>query len=205
VGETQVSSREDILASIRARGKRTVPSPNPYVPPVVLDAVAAFAESARLANAEVRLVENSAAVPSVVADLLRSRNLPARVHVPAQAQHFPWHHAPGLTVESGMPGGEDAAIAVARHGIAETGTLAYVATPDAPPSWHFRPGFEIAVVRAEDILPHMEDVLRRLKKAGEIPSTTNFVTGPSRTGDIEQTLELGAHGPKALAILIIEN
>jgi L-lactate dehydrogenase complex protein LldG len=205
VGETQVSSREDILASIRARGKRTVPSPNPYVPPVVLDAVAAFAERARLANAEVRLVENSAAVPSVVADLLRSRNLPARVHAPAQAQHLPWHHAPGLTVELGLPGGEDTAIALAGYGIAETGTLAYAAATDAPASWHFRAGFEIAVLRAQDILPHMEDVLLRLQSAGDLPSTINFVTGPSRTGDIEQTLELGAHGPKALAILIIEN
>jgi L-lactate dehydrogenase complex protein LldG len=61
------------------------------------------------------------------------------------------------------------------------------------------------VVGANDILPHMENVLQRLKAAGELPSTVNFVTGPSRTGDIEQTLELGAHGPKALAILIVEN
>ena len=57
-------------------------------------------------------------------------------------------------------------------------------------------------MRADSILAHMEDVIGRLKLAG-LPSTLNFVTGPSRTGDIEQTLELGAHGPKALAILII--
>jgi len=45
-------------------------------------------------------------------------------------------------------------------------------------------------------------VLVQVKRRGW-PATLNFVTGPSRTGDIEQTLELGAHGPKALAILIV--
>jgi L-lactate dehydrogenase complex protein LldG len=58
------------------------------------------------------------------------------------------------------------------------------------------------VLRAADILPNMENVLARIKARG-LPHTINFVSGPSRTGDIEQTLELGAHGPKALAILII--
>jgi L-lactate dehydrogenase complex protein LldG len=50
----------------------------------------------------------------------------------------------------------------------------------------------------------MEDVFAQVKSGGH-PSTLNFVTGPSRTGDIEQTLELGAHGPKALAILIVQS
>jgi len=60
------------------------------------------------------------------------------------------------------------------------------------------------VLRANTIQPQMENVLARIKETmGPIPHTINFVTGPSRTGDIEQTLELGAHGPKALAVLIV--
>jgi L-lactate dehydrogenase complex protein LldG len=59
------------------------------------------------------------------------------------------------------------------------------------------------VLRASDVLGQMEDVLARIKATGPIPHTINFVSGPSRTGDIEQTLELGAHGPKALAVLIV--
>lgn len=200
-----MSAREDILGNIRERRIRRAVPPDSYVPPVISDCVAAFAERARFANAEVRIVENSDAVPEAVADLLRSKNLPAKVHVPVSAQILAWQHAPGLTLESEPPGADDAGIAIARYGISETGSLAYAAASDAPASWHFRAGFEIAVLRAEDILPHVEDVLRRLKAAGELPSTVNFVTGPSRTGDIEQTLELGAHGPKTLAILIVEN
>jgi L-lactate dehydrogenase complex protein LldG len=184
---------------------RTTPPPEPYSPPLVLDPVTALAERARLANADVQIVEDDQAVPTTIADLLRSKDLPARVCVPEIARDLPWGNAPGLTIESVAPGPEDSAIGLAQYGIAETGTLAYAATPNAPASWHFRAGFEIAVIRARDILPHMEDVLWQLKDSGSLPSTLNFVTGPSRTGDIEQTLELGAHGPKALAILIVKD
>ncbi len=61
------------------------------------------------------------------------------------------------------------------------------------------------MLSADAILPHLEEVLAKVKARGEFPRTLNLVTGPSRTGDIEQTLELGAHGPKALAILIVGN
>ena len=43
----------------------------------------------------------------------------------------------------------------------------------------------------------------RSRRRAALPSTINLVTGPSRTGDIEQTMELGAHGPKALAVLVV--
>jgi L-lactate dehydrogenase complex protein LldG len=164
--------------------------------------VEAFAERARRANAEVRLLESEAEVPSAIAELLRARNLPAIVHVPPHAMKLPWDTASGLTLVDEPPGADDAAIAIAPFGIAETGTLAYAAEAEAPASWHFLAGFEIALLRADAILPHMEDVIAEMKKS-VFPSTVNFVTGPSRTGDIEQTLELGAHGPKALAILIV--
>jgi L-lactate dehydrogenase complex protein LldG len=122
--------------------------------------------------------------------------------VPPGASDLPWSSAPGLTIERGAPGPDDTAVAIAPFGIAETGTLAYASGKETPAAWHFRAGFEIAILRAADILPHMEDVIARLKERG-LPSTVNFITGPSRTGDIEQTLELGAHGPKALAILVV--
>ena len=84
--------------------------------------------------------------------------------------------------------------------IAETGTLVQPSRAASPASWHFRPGFEIAILNASDIVAHLEDALAKL---GALPTTVNLITGPSRTGDIEQTLELGAHGPKALAVLIV--
>ena len=101
------------------------------------------------------------------------------------------------------PGPDDAALAMAPFGIAETGTLVYLASPDRPASWHFRAGLEIAVIGADCIVSNLESALARIKSEGALPPTINLVTGPSRTGDIEQTLELGAHGPKELVILIV--
>jgi L-lactate dehydrogenase complex protein LldG len=199
-----MNAREDILTAIRGQRTKTAAEPPAYAAPAPADAIEAFAEHAELANAEVRFIDNIGEVPQAIAELLRGRNLPAVVHVPPCASDLPWESAPGLTLKCAAPGPEDAAMAIAPFGIAETGTLAYPSAADAPASWHFRAGFEIAVVRAETILPHMEDVIAQVKVHG-LPSTVNFVTGPSRTGDIEQTLELGAHGPKALAILIVRS
>jgi L-lactate dehydrogenase complex protein LldG len=61
------------------------------------------------------------------------------------------------------------------------------------------------MIAAADIIGDYETVWRRLREIygpGELPRTVNLVTGPSRSADIEQTLILGAHGPRALHILI---
>lgn len=203
-----MSSRDEILSAIRLRRVRNEKRPSPYRPaPIDGDAIAQFARRAASQAAEVRHVASMDDVPAAVADILRSRNMQAVIHMPpnSSVDQLPWQSAPGLTRETSPPGPEDAALALAPYAIAETGTLAYASAPDAPASWHFRAGLEIAVLRAGAILPHLEEVLAKVKTRGEFPRTLNLVTGPSRTGDIEQTLELGAHGPKALAILIVDN
>ncbi|MFL6689941.1 MAG: lactate utilization protein C [Alphaproteobacteria bacterium] len=197
-----MSARNDILSAIRDRQVKSAPAPPEYHAPTPANLVQAFAHRAQLASAEVRFIDSEADAPEMIADLLRARNLPAVVHVPLSCTSLPWHRTPGLTIDVASPGPDDAAVAIAPFGIAETGTLAYPSRADSPASWHFCAGFEIAVLRADAILPHIETVIGRLKASG-LPSTINFVTGPSRTGDIEQTLELGAHGPKALTILIV--
>ncbi|HXM00600.1 MAG TPA: LUD domain-containing protein [Rhizomicrobium sp.] len=200
-----MSARDDILAGIRARRVSNAPRPPLYRAPTRSgDLATQFAAQAAAVHAEITVLEHASDIPQAIANILRSKNLPAIVHVPdgSALGGLPWEHAPGLTVERAAPGPDDAALAEADFGIAETGTLAYFAKAGAPASWHFRPGLEIAVVHAETIMPHMENALAQ---AGVLPHTVNFVSGPSRTGDIEQTLELGAHGPKALAILIVKS
>jgi L-lactate dehydrogenase complex protein LldG len=195
-----MSARDDILNTIRAQRVRSTVRPASYVPPPTeADSVAAFAERASSVNAEVRILNDVGGITAAIAELLRSKNLPAEIHVAPDA---PAMDGGALVVKRTPPGPDDAALTTAPFGIAETGTLAYPASAENPASWHFRPGFEIAVLKASDVVPHMETVIARVKAKG-LPHTLNFVTGPSRTGDIEQTLELGAHGPKALAILIV--
>jgi L-lactate dehydrogenase complex protein LldG len=195
-----MSARDDILGAIRAQRVRSAVRPASYVPPAsASDPVAIFAERAAAVNADIRILNNASEIPAAIADLLRGKNLPAEIHIAPDAQAM---DVGALTVKRTPPGPDDATLTTAPFGIAETGTLACPAAPENPASWHFRPGFEIAVLKASDIVANMETVIARAKAKG-LPHTLNFVTGPSRTGDIEQTLELGAHGPKALAILIV--
>jgi L-lactate dehydrogenase complex protein LldG len=196
-----MSARDDILSALRDRRVRIAPRPAQYTPAAPPgDLVTTFAQRATAIYADVRVLDSAAEIPNTVADILRGKNLPAEIHIAPDAEA---PDLPALTIKHTPPGPNEATLTTAPFGIAETGTLAYPATPDNPASWHFRPGLEIAVLRAADILPHMENVLARVKAKGALPHTINFVSGPSRTADVEQTLELGAHGPKALAILII--
>lgn len=197
-----MTARDDILQAIGRASQSPGLPPAPYTPSPIGDLQQRFVAMAERAAMEVRLLASAAELPSAISDILRGRNLPARLHVP-----------PGCPLDiSGWqgelvptpPGPDDAALAPVPVAIAETGTLVYPASASAPASWHFRAGLEIAVLHVRDIVGHMEDVLVRIRASG-LPPTLNFITGPSRTADIEQTLELGAHGPKALSLLLIKD
>jgi L-lactate dehydrogenase complex protein LldG len=199
VAGTQVTARDEILANIRARRLTQAPHPAPYSAPKTSgDLVEAFAKRLSAAHAEVRMIDGMNDIPAAIADVLRARNMAPQVHMPPDA---PPLDLPGVQILGDPPGPFDAAVTRAPLAIAETGTLAYASGAGAPASWHFRPLLEIAILHASDVVGEFEDVLAKL---GTLPSTLNLVSGPSRTGDIEQTMELGAHGPKGLVVLVVK-
>lgn len=198
-----MSGREEILQSIRARQLAQTPKPAVYrAPPTTGDLPEIFAKKLSAQHADVRMLDNMADVPAAIADILRGRNMAAEIHI-APDSELASLDLPNVEISQRPPGQFDAAVTLAPFAIAETGTLAYVAAKGAPASWHFRPVLEIAIVRASSVVAELEDVLAALPDG--LPSTLNLVSGPSRTGDIEQTMELGAHGPKALAVLIVRS
>ena len=88
--------------------------------------------------------------------------------------------------------------------IAETGTLMLVSGAATPSSVSLLPETHVAVVRCERILTGMEETWSLLRaELGSMPRAVNFVSGPSRTADIEQTLVLGAHGPYRVHIVLV--
>ena len=90
--------------------------------------------------------------------------------------------------------------------MAETGTLILVSGAENPTTLNFLPDNHIVVVNAKDIAGDYETVWQNLRRAygkGQMPRTVNMVTGPSRSGDIEQTILLGAHGPRSLHIIVV--
>jgi L-lactate dehydrogenase complex protein LldG len=197
-----VSARDAILLSIRSRTRAAAPKPDSYRAPIIpFDLVAAFVTKAEAVNTEVRILEREGEIPTAIAEILRAHNLAARIHLPPNSDVG---GLGGLTILRDPPGPDDTAVTRVPLAIAETGTLVQPARNASPASWHFRPGFEIAILKASDIVVHFEDAIQKLK-AQDLPPTINLITGPSRTGDIEQTLELGAHGPKALAVLIVRD
>jgi L-lactate dehydrogenase complex protein LldG len=90
--------------------------------------------------------------------------------------------------------------------LAETGTLMLLTGPDTPATVSLLPETHVALVAASRVVSHMEVAWDLARAAcGELPRGVNFISGPSRTGDIEQKMVLGAHGPRNVHIVIVRS
>ena len=90
-------------------------------------------------------------------------------------------------------------------GVAETGSLVLLSSADSPTSLNFLPDNYLCLLRREHLVRHIEDVWQRLRQDySGLPRAINFITGPSRTADVEQTIQLGAHGPRRLHVILLE-
>jgi L-lactate dehydrogenase complex protein LldG len=169
--------------------------------------VTLFAEMAQEVQTTVERVASLADVPRAVADWLAGQNLPAEfvMSPDKQLDDVPWSERPLLRFRRGAPDPTDlTGVTACFAGIAETGTLMLVSGAESPATLNFLPDNHVAVVRASQIVGTYEDGFDRLRLSGEVPRTVNFVTGPSRTGDIEQKIQLGAHGPRRLHLVIVD-
>ncbi len=118
---------------------------------------------------------------------------------------IPWGERPLLRLRRGKAApGDHVSVTPAFAAIAETGTLMLTSGPETPTTLNFLPDTHIVVLRADQVLPHYEEGWSRLRARGPMPRTVNFITGPSRTGDIEQRIQLGAHGPRRLHIVLVD-
>jgi L-lactate dehydrogenase complex protein LldG len=148
-----------------------------------------------------------AEVPGAVAAYLAQQNLaPALVVSPhPELERIPFADLPLLEVRFGKATPSDpVCLTQGFVGIAETGTLMLPSGPTRPTSNNLLPDNAIVVLRAGDVVGCYEDAFDRLRAAQKMPRNVMLVTGPSRSADIEQTLELGAHGPRRLHVLIID-
>jgi L-lactate dehydrogenase complex protein LldG len=168
-----------------------------------------FSEMAAAVSATIEELASSAEIPAAVQNYLRSHNLPQQLRHGADPviNSLPWtEDAPSLERHKGRAEmTDDTSLSRAFAGVAETGTLVMTSGPDNPTTLNFLPENHIVILFADDIAASYEDVWDRLRLNGSaLPRTVNMITGPSRTGDIEQTIELGAHGPRRLHIMIVD-
>ena len=219
-----MSSREDILGRVRASLHRNAgnaavardvmaaalanrnPGPQPAVASESRAQLERFRLKSEVASSTVDIVATDADVPAAVAKYLGAMSLPTSAVAWASLASLDWAGA-GLKVEArGARDADLVGITGCFCAVAETGTLMMCSSPDTPAAVSLLPETHIAVVRASRILPYMEDAWNLARaELGSLPRAVNFISGPSRTGDIEQTIVLGAHGPYRVHLVIVES
>lgn len=199
--------RAKLVANRMARPPQGVVPARAQLPPP--ERVELFCAKAVALAASVERLKKFDDVPKAVSAYLRERNLPAAVRMGADPRlaALPWGKSRALTVRHGASDGDDeAGVSFAAAGVAETGTVALWSGTDNPTTINFLSEHHIVVVDARDIDASLEDVLARVRKTfgkGKMPRSVNFISGPSRSGDVEQKLVLGAHGPRALHLIVV--
>jgi L-lactate dehydrogenase complex protein LldG len=166
-----------------------------------------FVGMAEEVQATVARVEAPAAVPEAVARYLAAENLPADLVLAPDSNldDLPWDDRPLLRIRRGRAEAGDAvSLTPCFAAIAETGTLMLISGAETPTTLNFLPDTHIVVLYYNQVVATYEDGWDRLRTNGGMPRAINFITGPSRTGDIEQRIELGAHGPRRLHIILVE-
>lgn len=199
-------ARESILARIRAT-RRGAPLPrvtsNPPLPNVGKDLVAAFTERALRLTSDVVGPLPRAESCAAVAAYLRERDLPMRAVCWPEIAQFDWQAAGIATAVRGARGDDLVGINAAFCAIAETGTMMLLSGVGTPAAVSLLPETHVALLPVTRIVARMEDAWALLRRErGALPRAVNFVSGPSRTADIEQTVTLGAHGPYRVLIVL---
>ncbi len=167
-----------------------------------------FVAMAKEAAATVTPVASLAAAPGTLAEFLSAHDLPNRgVLAPdPDLEAIPWHYVKRLDLRRGKAKDEDAfSVTGAFAGIAESGTLMLLSGPASPTTLNFMPLAHVVILMAKRIVGTYEEAWARLRARGKgMPRNVNFITGPSRTADIEQTMQIGAHGPRYLHIVLVD-
>lgn len=220
------TARDNVLSRVRkALGKRErdaagaaaaeayiaahAQGPRPKLPS---DRLERFMQRARDMESTVERIADRAAIPAAVARYLDGLQLPAAHSAQKSRAGVCWPEfatldwaGVELAIEARPTTGDDRlGITGAFCAIAETGTMVLLTGVDAPTATALLPDTHVAVVTAERIVDGMEDAFALIRRErGSMPRAVNLISGPSRTGDIEQTIVLGAHGPFRVHILIV--
>ena len=204
-----MSARNRILTRIRSASAGQTPRDPQRLKPAIAqtqgrDAVEQFLAKAKASDSTVTRLKSLGDLPSSLAEELRNRNLPAAIRT---GEDPVFDRDWGTVEQSKGPGRieEVATLTRAHLALAETGALVFASGPENPVTLNFLGETHFAVVNASDVVGGFEDLWAEWRQRGLNPRTVNLISGPSRSADIGQTLQLGAHGPVALHIFLVED
>lgn len=164
-----------------------------------------FQAKAEYLSSTVEQIETMSDAPAAVARHLASLSLGVQAVATPDVAGLAWVAA-GLDVSGRVAVDADkVGISGCFCAIAETGTLLLLSGPASPATVSLLPETHIALVPVSRIVATMEDAFALLRaERGSLPRAANFISGPSRTGDIEQTIVLGAHGPCRVHLIMVK-
>ncbi|MEY3978806.1 MAG: hypothetical protein RLZZ375_235 [Pseudomonadota bacterium] len=197
---------EQVSDAERQQVQQYLAEPNPGPKPDIgSDLIGRFCQQAERTSQTIARVRQMSEVPAAVARYLDGQGISRQAIAWRTLQDLPWQEN-GIAVEYRKPVNEDmVGITGCFCAIAETGTLLLLSGPDTYSSAALLPETHIALLSVTRIVGAMEDAFALAKaERGELPRATNFISGPSRTGDIEQTIVLGAHGPYRVHVILID-
>ena len=204
-GEQAAARAEaDRYVALHARGP---------IPHGAANLVDRFVDRAEHMESTVERLASRAEVPRAVARYLDALELPPAIVQQKSHEGVCWPEladldwrGAGLSIEPRPTQGHDRlGITGCLCAIAETGTLVLIPGAEMPTATALLPDTHIVVLRASDVVATMEDAFARVRAArSRMPRAINLISGPSRTGDIEQTIVLGAHGPYRVHVLLLD-
>ncbi|GAB3625266.1 Lactate utilization protein C [Pandoraea terrae] len=193
--ETEHAAAQDYLAHHPS-------GPRPALPD---DLVAHFILKAEALATTIARVPALADAPAAVAAYLKARELPTDAIAWPTLSALDWAGA-GCHVEFRKPHGTDlVGITGCFCAVAETGALMMQSGPETFASATLLPETHVAIVPVSRVVAGHEDAFALVRsERGQLARATNFIAGPSRTADIEQTLVLGAHGPYRVHVILVD-
>lgn len=220
-----MSARDKILASLRSSLEGTTPIADPFEATLVdepwryapAERVTRLKELMTAVHSEV-LLTNSHEWPKLLADVLAARKInklliaPNTVHGQAFSEHCQTTQNSVQLLAYDRPIEEwkrelfddvPASFTGTLAGIAATGTLVVQPSSAEPRLMSLVPPLHIALLSASQIYDNLYQAQQHWPKP--MPSNLLLISGPSKTADIEQVLAYGAHGPKDLIVLIVED
>lgn len=182
----------------------------PPSPENLAERVQYFTAAAVAAGAVVESETNLDLLPTLLRRLLEEHNLPRELVImdeslemlvePLQREQDIMVHRQLITQPPTIT--PVTTLTISLFGVAETGTLLLASLPQSPSRLYFLPRAHIALLSCQQLLWRYEDALALFDQS-DLPRALHFITGPSRTADIAQTIKKGMHGPEKLFIILV--
>ena len=166
-----------------------------------------FSAQLEAAGATVQVIAAPEQIAECVNDYLRREQLPGEVVVSADdIVDVEWPDLMTVHRQRAATGDDKVSVTGAISAVAETGTLVIGSGVGNPTTLNFLPDHHIVVINERQLVANLEDLWPTVRaRFPQWPRTVNLISGPSKTADVEQTLQLGAHGPRRLLVIVVRD